>query len=297
MPNFTPAQFRNQMILVGYDRAGVPGTAAGPDALHFSGMLTSVGTIQPVCLMIPNRDDSPSPQDECLHSGEVNSIAQGVFDACLVTHSKGERPVVIGGDHSVAIGSIEAAAQKAKELGRKFLCLYVDAHADFNTPDTSPTRNAHGMVLTAAAGLVKGIAATDYGQAFDPNATIMFGVRDVDVDEWNNINKFPDLDLISAADHEQDPRRIYDLLARRITPGTMVHVSFDVDSLDPSEFMATGLNVEKGLTIKTVESLFTYLSNLGCVCSADIVEYNPSKDSEDRRDAKTVSRLLQALLA
>ncbi len=190
-------------------------------------------------------------------------------------------PIFLGGDHSLSIGSINAMARRAAAQGRPLFALWLDAHADFNTPETSPSGNIHGMPVAALTG--------DPGLAFlfdglervslPPDAFHMFGIRSVDADERRELRARG----IQVADMRQiDEQGTARLMARIIErardAGAMLHVSLDVDFLDPSIAPAVGTTVPGGATYREAHLVMEMLADSGLVTSLDLVELNMFMD-------------------
>ena len=191
-------------------------------------------------------------------------LAQRVENIC----SDGEFPLILGGDHSIALGSIAGVSAFAKKNGKKLGVLYIDAHGDFNTPETTPTGNIHGECLAASAGLGLPELTNLYfeGQKVDPVNICFVGVRDLDPGEKQ---------LMKQAGVK--------------THADLIHVSFDMDVLDPMFAPGTGIPLPGGLTNREALLLMEEMGACGKVCSAEIVEVNPILDVRNQTGALAVS--------
>jgi arginase len=203
-------------------------------------------------------------------------------DAVAGTIERGHLPVVLGGDHALAVGSIAGATRKAENLG----LLWIDTHPDVNTPETSLSGHIHGMPLATAMGeavasLPRGSRLAGKVPMIKPENIAFLGIRDIDIaeedlivekgmfartmDEWHDDGILPGLKV--ATDH---------LLAQGVDA---IHLSFDLDVLDPGMMPGTGTRYPGGLTIREASQALRYLGNWdGPIRSMDFVELNPTLD-------------------
>lgn len=193
----------------------------------------------------------------------------------------GSFPFVIGGDHSIGLGSISGASKYYENLA----VIWIDAHGDINTYETSPTGNIHGMPLAAAMGLGFSSLIDLYynGQKVRPENIFIIGARDLDIGEKELI-KAHKLTVFSTEDIknlgvEKIMEEIYIRLKDRNVEA--VHLSFDVDSLDLNLVPGTGTPVKDGMNISQVKYILKYLMNTKLVKSMDFVELNPQLDKND----------------
>lgn len=279
--------------------AGVLGAERGPGQLIEAGLLRALErhtvSIREVCAYHGVQPYLPRPNLKT--AGHTRSYADSIYTDCINSLQAGRFPLLLAGDHSLSIGSIVAAAKNARDLGKKFVCLYVDAHADFNTPETTPTGNTHGMTIAAAAGMIHELQVTLTEDRFDLQDLIYYGLRDIDPGEAELLMSNANICAVTAEEARTNPARIFDLLASRVDADTHVHLSFDVDSLTPDEFTATGLNVPQGLTLQNVAELFDELARMRVVKSMDVVEYNPLKDDAYLTDGRKIVSLITTMFA
>lgn len=198
--------------------------------------------------------------------------------------SQGARPLVLGGDHSVAIGTLAGLAKFAQKKRKRFGLLWVDAHGDCNTARTTPSGNIHGMPLAVALGAGNRMLTTLAGRApmIDPKRTVLFGVRDLDPGERSNIRK---LGLRAITMREIDEHGVYAMMqeALQILTGGEggadgFHLSFDIDSLDPSYAPGVGTPVPGGLTVREAHLIMELVADTGRMVSCELVEVNPVLD-------------------
>lgn len=222
------------------------------------------------------------------------ALAQNVEEIA----SKGEFPLVLGGDHSIALGSIAGISAVAKKNNQRLGVLYVDAHGDFNTTETTPTGNIHGECLAASAGY--GIPElTDLyfkGQKVDPKNICFIGIRDLDKGE-KELMKKAGVTVFTMSDIE---RQGFSSVLKQVlvffkTRADIIHVSFDMDVLDPMFAPGTGIPLPGGLTNREALLLMEEMASLGKVKSAEIVEVNPILDIRNQTAilaVNLISRLL-----
>ena len=206
--------------------------------------------------------------------------------------SEGDFPLILGGDHSIALGSIAGASAYAKKNGKKLGVLYVDAHGDFNTPETSPTGNIHGECLAASAGIGLPELTNLYfeGQKVDPANICFVGVRDLDAGE-KQLMKQAGVTVFTMSDIERQgfPAIVKQITVFFKTHADIIHVSFDMDVLDPMFAPGTGIPLPGGLTNREALLLMEEMGLTGKVKSAEIVEVNPILDVRNQTGALAVS--------
>jgi arginase len=214
---------------------------------------------------------------------------------CYDAIRTGAIPIVLGGDHSLAMGSVNGVARHARDLGRPLCVLWLDAHADFNTPVTSPSGNMHGMsaaFLCGEAGLDAVIAAEERAP-IDPGHLHIFGIRSIDRAERELLRArgidVVDMRMIDEFGVSIPMRRVLDAVAAM---GALLHVSLDVDFLDPVIAPGVGTIVPGGATYREAHLVMEMLHDSGLVTSLDLVELNPFLD-----DRGMTARLLVDLTA
>ena len=195
--------------------------------------------------------------------------------------SAGDFPLILGGDHSIVLGSLAGMGAVAKSNNKRLGVLYVDAHGDFNDTETSPSGNIHGECLAASAGIgLKELTNLYYeGQKVDPKNICFVGCRDLDPGE-KILMKKAGVTVFTMSDIERQgfPAIIRQVVVFFKTHADMVHVSFDMDVLDPMFAPGTGIPLPGGLTNREALLLMEEMYSLGLVTSAEIVEVNPILD-------------------
>lgn len=215
-------------------------------------------------------------------------LAERVENIC----TDGDFPLILGGDHSIALGSIAGASAYARKNNKKLGVLYVDAHGDFNTPETSPTGNIHGECLAASAGLGLPELTNLYfeGQKVDPANICFVGVRDLDPGE-KQLMKQAGVTVYTMSDIERQgfPAIVKQITVFFKTHADIIHVSFDMDVLDPMFAPGTGIPLPGGLTNREALLLMEEMGATGKVKTAEIVEVNPILDVRNQTGALAVS--------
>ena len=235
------------------------------------------------------------------HAAEIGHGSRKLMEACYEAHCKGHFVLTLGGDHSIALGTV-AAALKARPSTK---VLWVDAHADCNSPATSPSGNAHGMPLAFLLGLVEPKELGDAAHAFawledvrlDPRNLAFVGLRDVDAAERKILLKLRERGCSVSTMHDVDRKgigQVVDSALDHLGDGPL-HCSLDVDACDPLIAPATGTAVRGGLTYREAHFLCEALSATGRLGSLDVVEVNSAL--ADPAGAKATVDLAKGLVA
>lgn len=206
--------------------------------------------------------------------------------------SKGDFPLVLGGDHSIVLGTLAGLAASAKKENKKIGVLYVDAHGDFNDTNTSPTGNIHGECLAASAGLGLPELTNLYfeGQKVDPHNICFVGCRNLDPGEKVLMKKAGvTVFTMSDIDRQGFSEIVKKVLKFFETHADWIHVSFDMDVLDPMYAPGTGIPLPGGLTNREALLLMEEMASIGKVKSAEIVEVNPILDVRNQTAILAVS--------
>ena len=236
------------------------------------------------------------PQEGYRHFAEVIAWNRAVLEAETAELEAGRVPIMLGGDHCLAIGSISAVARHCRNRGRKLRVLWLDAHADFNTAEITPSGNIHGMPVACLCGFgprelteVSGVAP-----AIAAEAVRQIGIRSVDPNEKKLVHdaglEIFDMRYID----ERGMRRVMEEALDGLDADTHLHVSFDVDFLDPSIAPAVGTTVPGGPTYREAQLCKEMIADTGLAASLDIVELNPALD-EHNRTAELVVDLIESL--
>lgn len=206
--------------------------------------------------------------------------------------SNDEFPLVLGGDHSIVLGTLAGMSATAKKRKQNLGVLYVDAHGDFNTTETTPSGNIHGECLAASAGIGLPELTNLYfeGQKVDPKNICFVGIRDLDPGE-KDIMKEAGVTVYTMSDIDRQgfPEIIRKVKLFFLTHADIIHVSFDMDVLDPMFAPGTGIPLPGGLTNREALLLMEEMATTGKVKSAEIVEVNPILDIRNQTAILAVS--------
>jgi len=217
---------------------------------------------------------------------EIAETCTRTAEAVVKTLEDGMTPLVLGGDHSLAAGSISGVAEFYRRKGEKIGVLWIDAHSDINTPKTSPSGNVHGMPLAALLGLGPAALSDIFGYApkFAAENTVLIGVRDIDASERENIRRAGVAEVYTMRDiDERGMRTVMEEALRAAGRGTAgYHVSLDMDWIDPEEAPGVGTPVRGGATYLEAHLAMEIIADHGRLLSMEIVEVNPVIDEHNR---------------
>ena len=275
--------------------AGDRGASMGPEALRVAGLQGALRERGLDVLDLGNLSGPANPwqppQQGYRHLAQVVYWNRAVHDAVFAELRQERLPVLLGGDHSLSIGSISAVARRCREAGRKLRVLWLDAHADFNTSELSPSGNIHGMPLACLCGfgpreLVE-LAGTT-GPAITPACVRQIGVRSVDAGE----KRFVHEQRLEVFDmryiDEMGMRQTMEHALSGLDNDTHLHVSFDVDFLDPDIAPGVGTTVAGGPTYREAQLCMEMIADTRRLGSLDIVELNPAFDVRNKTAALAV---------
>lgn len=280
--------------------AGSRGASMGPEALRVAGLGPALQALgydvhDAGNLTGPANPDLP-PDQGYRHLDGVIAWNRTLHDAVYAELQHGRVPVTLGGDHCLGIGSISAVARHCHHTGKPLRILWLDAHTDFNTQDLTPSGNLHGMPVACLCGQGPDALTTLAGEvpAVHPDWIRQIGIRSVDDGEKR---------LIAAAGIEVYDMRTIDEIGMRsvmeaaladLTPNTHLHVSFDVDFLDPEIAPAVATSIPGGPTYREAQLCMEMIADTGRLASLDIVELNPALDIRNKT-AMLATELVQSL--
>lgn len=280
--------------------AGCRGASMGPEALRVAGLgpallARGLDVVDRGNLSGPS-NPWQAPVDGYRHLAEVVTWNQAVHAAVHAELDLGRIPVLLGGDHCLAIGSISAVARHCRAHHKKLRILWLDAHADFNTNTLTPSGNLHGMPVACLCG--NGPAAlTELGgpsPAISPKWVRQVGIRSVDEGEKRLVHgaglEVFDMRYID----EMGMRAAMELALALVDERTHLHVSFDVDFLDPDIAPGVGTTVRGGPTYREAQLCMEMIADTGKLASLDVVELNPALDVRNRT-AEVAVDLIESL--
>ncbi len=278
--------------------AGQRGASLGPDAIRMAGMLEK---LEEIGYEVKDLDNIPVDKKSAKteegsnlkNLNEVYNVNKKLSNIVDETIRNEEIPIVIGGDHSIAIGTIFGVLQSIPKLG----VIWFDAHGDINTPEISPSGNIHGMpVSVLTGGIVGGLEKIGNGKFLDKTKIVYVGARDLDKDERDLMKHHG---IATFTMHEIDDLGIKEVMNRAIkiaTNGTDgIHVSFDMDAMDPEIAPGTGTKVPGGMQYRETHYAMETIAMSGKLVSVEFVEVNPLLDHENKT-AKAAVALAGSLL-
>ena len=280
--------------------AGHRGASLGPEALRIAGLaqaLAGRGVDVRDCgnLAGPANPWLP-PVDGYRHLAQVVEWNTALMEASLGELRDGRMPVVLGGDHCLGIGSIAAVARHCRDTGKQLRVLWLDAHADFNTSAITPSGNVHGMPVACLCGLGPDALTQLGGPApqMHPHQFRQIGIRSVDPEE-KRLVKQHGVDIYDMRYIDEiGMKRVMEQALAGVDADTHLHVSFDVDFLDPGIAPGVGTTVPGGPNYREAQLAMEMIADSGRMGSLDIVELNPLLDRRNRT-AKLAVDLVESL--
>ena len=285
---------------LGADRRGVD---MGPSALRIAGLGDRLAALG---YAVTDRGNLEAPVRETRQPGDaakkyiddIAGVCQRLFEAATTSLTAGALPLVLGGDHSLSAGSVAASAASARRREERLGLLWIDAHGDMNTPDTSPSGNVHGMPLAALLGPEPAELSTIVGAppAIDANRTVLIGVRNLDPAEREHVVAsgvhvftMKDVDRLGMAAVAE---RALELSGREADG---LHVSFDLDVCDPGIAPGVGTPVRGGISYREAHLAMETVADSGRLRALDLVELNPTLDDHNATAELGVELVLSAL--
>lgn len=283
-------------IDLGADRRGVD---IGPNAIRYAGLseqLQRLGhTMHDIGnLTVPPPGSQPVGDLRLKYLEPIVEVSEALANQVTTALQENEFPLILGGDHSVALGSVAGVAKVHENIG----VLWIDAHADFNTPETTPSGNIHGMILSALAGLGDK-RLTEIG-GWTPKIhmeyIVIIGARDLDLGEQDLLRKHH-IHVFTMSDIDQ--QGIASVMTQALAiaghDGNPIHVSLDLDSLDPHEAPGVGTPVRGGLSYREAHFAMELVARTEQMVSMDVVEVNSILDRENATAQLAVELTLSAL--
>ena len=276
------------------------GASMGPEALRVANLADAISRrdveVRDLGDVVGPRNPLTGPVDGYRHLEEVAAWNQAVFDMSSRELAAGRMPIMLGGDHCLAIGSIAAVAAYARAQGKKLRVLWLDAHADFNTSDITPSGNVHGMPVACLCGLGPDVLVNlgAPGPALKADEIRQIGIRSVDRGE-KRLVKEHGLDIYDMRYIDEiGMRRVMEEALEGVDADTHLHVSFDVDMLDPSIAPGTGTRVPGGVNYREAQLIMEMIADTGRMASLDLVEVNPALDKRNAT-ARLAVQLVESL--
>ena len=299
--SITPKQIRviGVPLDLGQSRRGVD---MGPSAVRVAGLearLEAIGHVVEddgnVAVAIPEQKKEGAAHAKYLK--EITATCIKSAELVLKSLEAGKVPMVLGGDHSVAAGTVAGVAEFYRRQNQKIGLIWIDAHSDMNTPETSPSGNVHGMPLAA----IMGLGPAELGNIFNfspkvhSENCVLVGIRDVDAHEKENIRK-AGVEVFTMRDiDERGMRAVMEEALRMAGRGTAgYHVSLDMDWIDPEDAPGVGTPVWGGATYREAHLAMEIIADHGRMLSFEIVEVNPVIDEHNQTAELAVELSLSA---
>lgn len=268
--------------------SGRRGAAMGPAALRIAGLeetLRELGhTIADQGDIAPAAADDLLPVENANKYQTVAGFTRALEAATYAVAKSGSCPVILGGDHALSMGSVSGLARYAQDINRPLFLLWLDAHADFNSPQTSPSGNIHGMPVAYVCGLADlGDILPKDRPLVDPKQVFQVGIRSVDSDEKDELAK-QGINVFDMRSIDENGIAVImrQILATVAQQNGLLHVSFDLDFLDPELAPGAGTIVPGGATYREAHLIMEMLCDSGLVTSLDLVELNPYLDDRGK---------------
>lgn len=279
------------------------GTDVGPSALRIAGLGAAIKAMgytlaREEDIYVPAMETRPLEDNEARYKPQILSVCTELAGRVKELMDDGVFPLVIGGDHSIAMGTVAGVAAHYRDRGEAMGLIWFDAHGDMNIPGVSPSGNIHGMPLAHLLGRgdpdLAGILG--FSPKLDPDKVVLIGIRDIDRGERKIINDsgihvftMRDIDEIGMA---KVARRAMEI----VTKGTGgFHVSFDVDGCDPTVIPGSGTLVPGGVRYREAHLLLEYCADSRQMTSMEVVELNPFMDHKNISAERTLRLITSAL--
>jgi arginase len=283
--------------------AGRRGVDMGPSAIHLAGLKSGIialghQVMENYAIGAASQEmvDPGDPQARFLP--EIARVCSELADRVELALEHGWFPVVLGGDHSVAIGTISGIARFYRKRGQRIGVLWVDAHTDSNTPETSPSGNIHGMPLAVLLGHGPRelVAIAGDEPALRIGDVCVIGARDIDMTERSVVHEMGlRVYTMSELDERGTAVCVREAIERVSAHTAGVHLSFDLDGVDPQHAPGVGTPVPGGLNLRESHLICEKVAQTGKVLGVEMVELNPVIDSENRTGKLAVWLILSAL--
>ncbi len=283
--------------------AGRRGVDMGPSAIRVANIHSRVASLGYKVedlgnVAVEQAESSPAGPKRARYLAQIAETCLRLAEMVERAAGQGKVPLVLGGDHSIAVGSISGISNHFHRRGEKIGVIWVDAHADMNTPQTSPSGNVHGMPLACLIGKGPNPLTHLFGYApkVDPRNVALVGIRDVDILEAPHVKKSG---VRAFTMRDIDEKGLSRVMAEAIdiaSAGTAgIHLSFDMDSVDPDEAPGVGTPVRGGITYREAHLAMELLSDTARLVSLEVVEVNPVLDIANRTADLAVELMMSAL--
>ncbi len=283
--------------------AGRRGVDMGPSAIRVANIHRRIASLGYKVedlgnVAVEQAENAPPGPKRARYLAQIAETCLRLAEKVQHAAGQGKVPLVLGGDHSIAAGSISGIANHFHQRGEKVGVIWVDAHCDMNTPQSSPSGNVHGMPLACLIGKGPKQLTHLFGYApkVDPRNVALVGIRDVDALEAPHVKKsgvraFTMRDI----DEKGLPRVMAEAIEIASTGAAGIHLSFDMDAVDPDEAPGVGTPVRGGITYREAHLAMELLSDTARLVSLEVVEVNPVLDIANRTADLAVELMMSAL--
>ena len=262
----------------------------GPSALRLAGLderIEALGyqVIDLGNVKVEQPESVPVGTQRARYLPQIAKSCDKLAENVEITLEEGRMPIVLGGDHSIAVGTVAGVASYHRKRNERIGLIWIDAHADMNTPESSPSGNVHGMPLACCMGMgpAELTELRGFAPKVDPQNVVLVGIRDVDSLEKLQVKKTGVTAFTMRAVDEDGLRRVMERAVAIASAGTAgFHVSFDMDSVDPHEAPGVGTPVRGGLTYREAHLAMEIICDCAGMLSMEIVEVNPVLDEANR---------------
>jgi arginase len=283
--------------------AGRRGVDMGPSAVrvaNVNGRLAELGYEVEDLGNVPvvQRESFPEGDASAKYLPQITETCTRLAEMVEKAYAEGKFPLVLGGDHSIAVGTVSGISHFYQSRGKKIGLIWVDAHADMNTPASSPSGNVHGMPLACCIGVGPDPLTHIFGYApkVQPGNVALIGIRSVDGTERNTVQGTGVHAFTMRDIDERGLRAVMQEAIGIVSAGTAgFHVSLDMDAIDPDEAPGVGTPVKGGITYREAHLAMEILSDSGKMTSMEVVEVNPVIDEANRTANLAVELLMSAM--
>ena len=283
--------------------AGRRGVDMGPSAMRLAGLNAKLAALGYEVedlgnVAVAQQESTPTGAENAKYLPQIAKTCAKLAAMVESIASAGKFPLVLGGDHSVAVGTVAGMSQVFRERGEKIGVVWIDAHADMNTPESSPSGNVHGMPLACCVGHGPGELTHifDFAPKVDGANIVLVGLRDVDVRERRIVR---DSGVTAFTMRDIDERGLRNIMEQALaiaSDGTAgFHLSLDMDSVDPDEAPGVGTPVRGGMTYREAHLAMETICDCSRMISMEVVEVNPVLDEANRTALLAVELVMSAM--
>ena len=283
--------------------AGRRGVDMGPSAVRVANLnarLSEIGFEVEDLGNVPvaQPESHPEGQPHAKYLPQITQTCTHLAELVEKQMAAGNCPLILGGDHSLAVGTVSGVSKHLRDRGEKLGMIWIDAHTDMNTPATSPSGNVHGMPLACCIGLGPKELTDIFGYSpkVAPENVALVGIRSVDDDERDNVQRSGVHAFTMRDIDERGMRSVIEESIRIAGSGTAgFHVSLDMDAVDPREAPGVGTPVRGGITYREAHLAMETMCDSGRMTSMEVVEVNPVIDEVNRTAALAVELVMSAM--